>query len=149
MAVSISERKKKADGRESTEEEWKDPRFCCLHNYGQHLITECWALHRLVHRRIEEGTLELSQPLVQRNPIPNHKGKGVAAVVIYANPGEDKKERLALPAAIITTLQKRSRFKKLFDQLELIINEWRISTEALVSICLGGKSRMLISRNQN
>ena len=45
-------------------------------------------------------------------------------------------ERLALPTVSIITLQKSSRFKRLFDQLELIINEWRIATEALVSIAL-------------
>ena len=27
--------------REPTEEEWKDPRFCRLHNYVQHPIAEC------------------------------------------------------------------------------------------------------------
>ena len=57
------------------------------------------------HRRIKEGTLELTQQEVQRNPLPNHKGKGVAAVVICADPEEDEKENLALPAAAITILQ--------------------------------------------
>ena len=47
--------------KEPTEEERKDLRFCPLHNYVQHLTAKCWALHRLVHRRIKEGTLELSQ----------------------------------------------------------------------------------------
>ena len=62
-------------------------------------------LRRLVHRRIKEGTLELTQQEVQRNPLPNHKGKGVATVVICADPGEDKEENLALLAVVITTLQ--------------------------------------------
>ena len=83
-----------------------------------------------MHCRIREGTLELFQPEVQRNPLPNHKGKGVAAVVICANSGEDEDERLALLAAAITTLQKSSQFKNLFDQLELIANERRIATKA-------------------
>ena len=61
--------------RKPTEEERRDPYFCCLHNYIQHPIAECWALHRLVHRRIKEGTLELSQQEVQRNPLPNYKGR--------------------------------------------------------------------------
>ena len=95
MAVSIGERKRKADGREyetplpllctlkeldvlldkwiaegvfkpnqvsreSIEEERRDLCFFRLHNYVQHLIAECWVLQRLVHRRIKEGTLELS-----------------------------------------------------------------------------------------
>ena len=68
----------------------------------------------------------MSQPKVQRNPLPNHKGKEVATVVICMDSGE-----------AITTLQRSSRFKKLFDQLELTANERRIATEALVSIALG------------
>ena len=39
--------------RKPTEEERKDPHFCRLHNYVQHAIVECWALYRLVHRRIK------------------------------------------------------------------------------------------------
>ena len=47
--------------REPTEEERRDLYFCRLHNYVQHPTIEGWALRRLVHRRIKEGTLELSQ----------------------------------------------------------------------------------------
>ena len=78
--------------REPTKEERRDPVFCNLHNYVQHPTAECWALHRLVHRRIKEGTLELTQQEVQRNPLPNHKGNGVAVVVICVDPEEDKEE---------------------------------------------------------
>ena len=70
----------------------------------QHPTVECWALRRLMHRRIKEGTLELSQQEVQRNPLLNHKGKGVAAVVICADPGEEEEENLALLTATISTL---------------------------------------------
>ena len=70
----------------------------------QHPTAKCWALRRLVYRRIKEGTLKLSKLEVQRNPLPNHKRKGVAAVVICANPGEDEEESPALPVAAITTL---------------------------------------------
>ena len=59
----------------------------------------------MVHRKIKEGTLELSQQEVQRNLLPNHKGKGTAAIVIYVDPGEDEEENTALPAAAITTLR--------------------------------------------
>ena len=90
--------------REPTEEERRDPRFCRLHNYVQHPTTECWELRRLVHRRIKEGTLEFSQQEVQRNLLPNHKGKGVAMVVICADLGEDEEENPTLPATAITTL---------------------------------------------
>ena len=60
---------------------------------------------------------------MQRNSLPNQKGKGVAVVVIRVDSGEDEKERSALPTTAITTLQRSSRFKKFFDQLELTVNE--------------------------
>ena len=85
--------------RELTKEERRDPCFCHLYNYVQHPIAECWVFRRLVHHRIKEGTLELSQQEVQRNPLPNHKVKGVVEVVICADPGEDEEENSALPAA--------------------------------------------------
>ena len=103
--------------REPTEEERRDPHLCRLHNYVQHPTVECWALRRLMHRRIKERTLELSQQEVQRNPLLNHKGKDVAAVVICADPREDEKENSTLLATAITTLQQSSKFKNLFDQL--------------------------------
>ena len=109
--------------REPIEEEWRDPCFCYLHNYMQHATVEFWAFCRLVHPRIIEGTLKLSQLEVQRNPFPNHKGKRVAVIVICADSSEDEKERPALLAAAITTLQKSSQFKNLFDQFELTANE--------------------------
>ena len=61
----------------------------------------------------------------------------MAVVVIYADPGEDKEENLALLAAAITTLQQSAKFKNLFDQLELTAKERKIATEALVSIASG------------
>ena len=60
--------------------------------------------------------------------------KGVVAAVICADPGENEKENLALPAAAITTLQKSSKFKNLFDQLGLTEKERKIAIKALVSI---------------
>ena len=61
----------------------------------------------------------------------------MAAVVICADPGEDEKENLALPAATITTLQQSAKFKNLFDLLGLTAKERKIATEALVSIASG------------
>ena len=71
---------------------------------------------------------------MQRNLLPNHKGKGVAVIIICADSRKDEEERSTLLAATIPTLQKSSTFKNLFNQLELIANERRIVTEALVSI---------------
>ena len=67
----------------------------------------------------------------------------MVAVVICADLGEDKEERPALLAAASTTLQKSSKFKNLFNRLELTINKQRIATEALVSIASGARVECL------
>ena len=98
-----------------------------------------------MHRRIKEGTLELSQQEVQRNPPLNHKGKGVVVVVICADTREDEEENPSLPAVAITTLQRSSKFKNLFDQLGLTAKERKIATEALVRIASGARVECLIT----
>ena len=62
-----------------------------------------------MHHKIKEGTLEFSQPEVQRNPLLNHKGKGLAIVVICVDLGEDKEEGPTLLTAAITILYKSSK----------------------------------------
>ena len=101
--------------REPIKEEQKDPRFFRLLNYVLHPSAKYWALRRLVHRRIKERTLELSQQEAQRNPLPNHKGKGVAAMGICVDLGEDEEENPVLLAAAITILQQSFKFKILFN----------------------------------
>ena len=61
----------------------------------------------------------------------------MAVIVICADPREDEEENPALPAAAVTTLQRSSKFKILFDQLRLTVRERNIATEALVSIAFG------------
>ena len=134
--------------REPTEEERRGLHFYHLHYYVQHPTAECWVLRRLVQCRIKEGTLELSQQEIQRNPLLNHKGKGVVAVVICADPGEDEEENLALPAATITTLQQSSELKNLFNQLGLTVKERKIAIEALVSIALGARIEYLSANDK-
>ena len=99
--------------------------------------------------RIKERTLELSQQEVQRNPLPNHKGKGLVVVVIYADPREDKEENSALPVVAITTLQRTSKFKNLFDQLGLTAKERKIAMEALVSIASRARVKCLTAEIPN
>ena len=65
----------------------------------------------------------MTQLEVQRNSFPNHKGKGVAVVVLCVDPGEEEEKRPSLPAEAITTLQKSSWFKNLFDWLEFTAND--------------------------
>ena len=81
--------------------------------------------------------------------LPNHKGKGVVTVVICIDLGEDEEERLALPTTEITTLQRSSRFKNLFNQLGLTVNERRIAIEALVSIFSGIGVKCLTTETTN
>ena len=70
-----------------TEEERKNPLFCRIHNYVKYSTKDYWTLRRLFHKKLRKGTLELTQKEfeVQRNPLPNHKGKGVVVVVIHGN----------------------------------------------------------------
>ena len=50
-----------------------------------------------------------------------------------------------MPVAAITTLQKSSKFKNLFDQLGLTTKERKIVVEALVSIASGVGIECLIA----
>jgi len=47
--------------RPPTKEERKNPLFCRIHNYVKHSTKNCWTLHRLFHKKLREGTLELTQ----------------------------------------------------------------------------------------
>ena len=76
--------------RPPMEEERKNPLFCRIHNYVKYSTKDWWTLRRLFHKKLREGTLELTQkePVVQRNFLSNHKGKRVVAVVIHGNPAK-------------------------------------------------------------
>ena len=80
--------------------------------------------------------MELTQkePEVQRNPLPNHKGKGVVAVVIHGNPGEAEEFEGSFYPSIVRTLQKNLKFKSLFNQLRFGPKTRRVATESLISI---------------
>ena len=122
--------------RPLTEEERKNPLFCRIHNYGKHSTKDCWTLRRLFHKKLREGTLELTQkePKVQRNLIPNHKGKGVVAIVIYRNPAEAEESEGSFYPSIVRTLQKNPKFKSLFNQLGFGPEVRKVAMESLMSI---------------
>ena len=44
----------------TTEEERKNPMFCKIHNYVKQSTKDCWTLQRLFHKKLREGTLELT-----------------------------------------------------------------------------------------
>ena len=46
--------------RPPMEEERKNPLFCRIHNYVKHSTKDCWILRRLFHKKLREGTLELT-----------------------------------------------------------------------------------------
>ena len=89
-----------------TEEERKNLLFCRIHNYVKHSTKDCWTLRRLFHKKLREGTLELTQkePEVQRNPLSNHKGKGMVAVVIHGNPAEARESEGSFHPSTVRTL---------------------------------------------
>ena len=43
------------------EEERKNPLFCRIHNYVKRSTKDYWTLQRLFHKKLREGTLELTQ----------------------------------------------------------------------------------------
>ena len=122
--------------RPLTEEERKNPLFCKIHNYVKYSTKDCWTLRRLFHKKLREGTLEFTQkePKVQRNPLPNHKVKGVVAVVIHGNPAEAKNSEGSFQLSIVRTLQKNPKFRSLFNQLVFGLEARRVATKSLMSI---------------
>jgi len=92
--------------RPPTEEERKNPLFCRIHNYVKHSTKDYWTLRRLFHKKLREGTLELTQKEfeVQRNPLPNHKGKGVVVVVIHGNPAKAEESEASFHPSTFKTL---------------------------------------------
>ena len=124
--------------RPPTEEERKNPLFCKIHNYVKHSTKDCWTLRRLFHKKLREGTLELTQkdPKVQKNPLPTHKGKGVVAVVIHGNPAEAEESEGSFHPSTVRTLQKNPKFRSLFNQLGFGPEARKVATEPLMRIAI-------------
>ena len=122
--------------RPPTEEERKNPLFCRIHNYVKHSTKDYWTLRRLFHKKLREETLELTQKEteVQMNPLPNHKGKGVVAVVIYGNPAEAKEPEGSFHLNTVKTLQKNPKFRSIFNQFGFWPKARRVVIESLMSI---------------
>ena len=122
--------------RPPTEEQRKNPLFCRIHNYIKHSTKDCWTLHRLFHKKLRKETLELTQkePEVQSNPLPNHKGKRMVAVVIHGNPAETGESEGSFHPNTVRTLQKNPNFRSLFNQLGFGLEVRRVAIESLISI---------------
>ena len=80
--------------------------------------------------------MELTQkePKVLRNLLPNHKGKGVVAVVIHGNPAEAEEFKASFHPITVRTLQKNPKFRLLFNQLGFGPKAKRVATESLMNI---------------
>ena len=82
--------------------------------------------------------MELTQqePEVQRNSLPNHKGKGVVAMVIHGNlaDAEAEESKWSFHPNTIRTLQKNPKFGSLFNQSGFGLEARRIATESFMSI---------------
>ena len=119
-----------------TEEERKNHLFCRIHNYVKHSTKDCWTLRRHFHKKLREGTLELTQkePEMQRNPLPNHKGKGVVAVVIHGNSTKVEEPEGSFHPSTVRTLQKNPKFRSLFNQLGFGPKARKMAIESLISI---------------
>ena len=95
-------------------------------------------LSEALHKKLREGTLKLTQqePKVQRNPLPNHKGKGVVVVVIHRSRAnlEAKESKGSFHPNIVKTLQRNPKFRSLFNQLRFRLEVRRITTKSLMSI---------------
>jgi len=77
---------------------------------------------------------------VQRNLLPNHKGKGVVAVVIHKNPTKVEEPKGSFHPSTVRTLQKNPKFRSLFNQLGFGLEARRVATESLM--CIAADSEM-------
>ena len=71
---------------------------------------------------------------MQRNPLPNHKGKGMVAIVIHRNPTEAREFEGSFHPSTVRILQKNPKFRLLFNQLGFGPKVRRVATESLMSI---------------
>lgn len=70
---------------------------------------------------------------MQRNPLPNQKGKGVVAVVIHGNSVEAEEFEGSFHPSTVRTLQKNPKFRLLFNQLGFGPKVRRVATKSLMS----------------
>ena len=82
--------------------------------------------------------MELTQKeqKVQKNPLPNHKEKGVVAVVIHGNQAETEESEGSFHPSTVRTLQKNPKFRSLFNQLGFGPKARKVATESLMHIAV-------------
>ena len=73
---------------------------------------------------------------MQRNPLPNHKGKGVVAVVIHGNLAEIEEPERSFHPSTVRTIQKNLKFRSLFNQLGFGLEARKVAIESLIIIAI-------------
>ena len=123
--------------REPTPEDMRKPLYCRYRRYVGHGTRDCKAIQRTFHKKISDGTLNLThEQEVQRNPLPQHHRGKATATVLFHN-GADETETASdtsIPPAAISALQRSPTFQTLFNQLGL---------KALVYITAGSGTHCL------
>ena len=71
---------------------------------------------------------------MQRNPLPNYKGKRMVAVVIHGYPAEVEESEGFFHPNTFKILQKSPKFRTLFNQLGFGPEVKRMATKSLMSI---------------
>ena len=66
--------------------------------------------------------------------MPNHKGKGMVAVVIHGNPAEAGESEGSFHLSTVRTLQKNPKFRSLFNQPGFGPEARRVAIESFMSI---------------
>ena len=68
--------------------------------------------------------------------MPNHKGKGIVAVVIHGNPAnvEAEESEGSFRPYTIKTLQSNPKFRSIFNHFGFILKARRTTIESLMSI---------------
>ena len=76
---------------------------------------------------------------MQRNPLFNHKGKRVVAVVIHGNPAEAEEFEGSFHPNTVKTLQKSPTFRTLFNQLGFGLEARSMAIESLMTIATNSR----------
>ncbi|XP_062021382.1 uncharacterized protein LOC133737940 [Rosa rugosa] len=95
-----------------TTEEKSHPRYCRYHQFVGHPSPACQVLRRILHEKINDGTLELSTKpqRIDEDPLPRRKGKETCAVITAAKDRieEDMKHNTAYQHQGLQTFNQSS-----------------------------------------
>ena len=84
---------------------------------------------------------------MQRNPLPNHKGKGVVAIVIHGNLMEAEELEGSFHPSTVRTLQKNPKFRSLFNQLGFGQEARKVATKSLMSVAADSRMECFMAES--